>query len=424
MMRRREFLCLLASASAATAGAALAGPLRPRLSFAQSSRGKTLIVVFQRGGCDGLNTVIPYGESRYYALRPSLAVAAPNPANPAAALPLSGFGAPTGLFGLHPALAPLLPIWQAGQLAVLPATHYPNASRSHFEGQEIVESARKPSTLDGWLNRHLVSLPRPAPLRAACLGSELAHALRGPLVVSAFDDLADFRLGFAPEQEDALLADLSRVYSQAPDDPRAYRLLIIEHGRAVVNDLTLLSGIDSAAYVPANGAQYPSTAFGGQMRQVAQLIKEDLGLEVAALSLGGWDTHFNQGAGAADGWQARRHADLAGGIAALFTDLGPRRMEDVVVLTMTEFGRTAEENGSAGTDHGHAAAWFVAGGRVRGGIYGLWPGLAGENLVNGRYLAHSVDFRDLLGDLLLNHLGNTGLAAVLPGHTYRPVGVI
>jgi uncharacterized protein (DUF1501 family) len=211
MMRRRDFLRLLASASATTAGFAVAGPLRPRLAFAQTSPGKTLIVVFQRGGCDGLNTVVPYGDANYYALRPQLAVAPPNAGNPAAALALTGFGAPSGLFGLHPSLAPLLPIWQAGQLAVLPATHYPNASQSHFDGQDIIESAATPRVLDGWLNRHLVSVPRPAALRAAGFGTELPYALRGQLVVSSFDDLANFRLALPPAQEDALLADLSRV---------------------------------------------------------------------------------------------------------------------------------------------------------------------------------------------------------------------
>jgi uncharacterized protein (DUF1501 family) len=424
MIRRREFLRLLASAAATTGSFAAAGPLRPRLGFAQTSNGKTLIVVFQRGGCDGLNTVVPYGDSNYYALRPQLAVAPPDAGNPAAALALTGFSAPSGLFGLHPALAPLLPLWQAGQLAVLPATHYPNASQSHFDGQDLVESAAVPSTIDGWLNRHLVSLPRPAALRAVGFGTALPHALRGQLVVSIFDDLANFQLSLSPAQEGALLADLSQVYSQAPDSSRAYQSLVLEHGRAVVNDLSILSGIDITTYAPEHGAQYPSSTFGRQMRHVAQLIKADVGLEIAALGLGGWDTHSNQGGGAASGAQARRHADLAGGIAALLTDLGPSPVSDVVVLTMTEFGRTPAENGSGGTDHGNAAAWFVAGGHVHGGVYGQWPGLAPAQLARGRYLDHRVDFRNVLGDVLINHLGNTNLAAVLPGHAYQPVGVV
>lgn len=366
-IHRREFLRLLVSAAASTAAVGLSNPLRPRFAFAQSGSGKTLVVIFQRGGNDGLNTVVPFGDPSYYTLRPRIAVPRPNASDPTAALALNGFGAPSNFFGLHPGLAPLLPIWNAGQLAVLPATHYPNATQSHFDGQESIESGTDGPTLDGWLNRHLITLPRPAALRAVGFGDELPHALRGSLVVSSFNDMANFNTGLPAAQEAALLADLSRVYSQNPDNAKAYRALVHEHGRAVVNDLALLSGIDTAGYQPANGAVYPNSFFGRQMRQVAQLIKSGLGLEIAAVSIGGWDTHNGQGGGESTGAQARRHQDFAGGIAALRTDLGSTAMRDVAVLTMTEFGRTAADNGSGGTDHGHAAAWFVAGGSVRGG---------------------------------------------------------
>lgn len=423
MMKRREFLRFLASAGAGAAAFAVTNPLRPRLAFAQTGGGRVLVVIFQRGGCDGLNTVVPYGDPDYYALRPTIAVPPPDAADPTAALALSGFGAPAGLFGLHPGLAPLLRIWNDGRLAVLPATHYPNASQSHFDGQENIESAHDPGTVDGWLNRHLVSLPRPAALRAVSFGDELAHALRGDLVVSSFNDIASFRLGLTADQEQALLTDLSRVYSQASDNGKAYRGLVLGTGRAVVNDLAVLSGIDPAGYQPAGGAAYPNSTYGRQLRQIAQLIKSDVGLEVAALSTGGWDTHSNQGAGESGGQQARRHQDFAAGIAALYVDLGAR-IADVTILTMTEFGRTSAENGSAGTDHGNASSWFVAGGDVRGGIYGAWPGLAGDELSRGRYLAHTVDYRDVLGDVLTRHLGSTDLARILPGHAYQPVGLI
>jgi len=423
MIKRRDFLRTLAAAGASTAAFAFSNPLRPRMAFAQTSSGKTLLVVFQRGGCDGVNTVIPYGDPAYYSLRPTIAVPPPNAANPAAALALSGFGAPSGLFGLHPGLSPLLRIWSDGRLAVLPATHYPNGSQSHFDGQENLESGADSATVDGWLNRHLVTLPRPAALRAVGFGDELPHALRGAQVVSAFNDIANFRLGLAADQEQALLTDLTRVYSQATNDGRAYRALVLAHGRAVVNDLAVLSGIDTATYQPANGAAYPNSSYGRQLRQIAQLIKEDVGLEVASLSTGGWDTHSNQGAGEAAGQQARRHQDFAAGIAALYTDLGTR-MADVTIVTMTEFGRSSAENGSMGTDHGHAAAWFVAGGAVRGGVYGAWPGLADAQLLRGRYLDHSIDFRDVMGDVLTAHLGNSNVATVLPGHTYRPIGIV
>jgi uncharacterized protein (DUF1501 family) len=424
MIKRRDFLRMLATAGASTAAFAFTNPLRPRMAFAQVTGGKTLLVVFQRGGCDGVNTVIPFGDPSYYTLRPTIAVPPPNASNPAAALALNGFGAPNNFFGLHPGLAPLMRLWNDGRLAVLPATHYPNGSQSHFDGQENLESGANHAELDGWLNRHLVSLPRPAALRAVGFGDELPHALRGPLTVSAFNDIASFGLGMPGDQEQALLTDLNRVYSQAADDGKAYRSLVLGHGRAVVNDLAVLSDINTATYVPANGAAYPNSTFGRQMRQIAQLIKEDVGLEVASLSIGGWDTHSNQGAGEANGQQARRHQDFAAGIAALYVDLGPR-IADVTIVTMTEFGRTSAENGSLGTDHGHASAWFVAGGDVRGGIYGTWPGLGANNLLRGRYLNHSVDFRNVMGDLVANHLGNpASIANVLPGHSYTPVGLI
>lgn len=423
-MKRRDFLQLLVSASATTAAAALANPLRPRFAFAQTGSGKTLVVIFQRGGNDGLNTVVPFGDGNYYALRPRIAVPPPNPNDPTAALALNGFGAPNNFFGLHPGLAPLLPIWNAGQLAVVPATQYPNATQSHFDGQATIESGTDSPTLDGWLNRHLITLPRPAALRAAAFDSALPHALRGAAVVSAFNDLASFTTGLPADQDQALLTDFSRIVSQSPDTSKAYRALVNETGRAMVNDLTVLSGIDPTSYSPANGAVYPNSTYGQQLRQVAQLIKSGLGLEVAALSIGGWDTHNNQGGGESTGQQARRHQDFAAGIAALWTDLGPAAMVNVTILTMTEFGRTAAENGSSGTDHGHAASWFVAGGRVHGGIYGSWPGLAAQSLVHGRYLDHSVDFRNVMGDVLVHHLGNPDVADVLPGFSYQPVGVI
>jgi uncharacterized protein (DUF1501 family) len=416
-MDRRQFIRQLATVSAGTMAFASLDPLRPRLRIAEAAGGKTLIVIFQRGGCDGVNTVIPYGDAAYAGLRPTIRVPAPNAADPRAALDLDGY------FGLHPGLAGLLPIWQAGDLAVLPACHYPDASQSHFDGQQFIESGAPLSTLDGWLNRHLVSLPRPAALRAAGFGSELPHALRGQQTVSSFNDIAEFSTELPTDTETALLSDLTRVYNQTPDSARAYRDLVYGSGRVMVNDLSVLSVIDVGSYVPANGAVYPATTLGRQLRQVAQLIKQDLGLEVAALGIGGWDTHADQGNGDPAAQQARRHQDFGGSIGAFYADLGPL-MADVVVLTMTEFGRTARENGSRGTDHGHAAAWFVAGGSVTGGVYGTWPGLGASQLLYGRYLDHSVDFRDVMGEVLTRHLGSTDLATILPGHTFAPVGFL
>jgi uncharacterized protein (DUF1501 family) len=416
-MDRREFLRHLTTAAVGTAGVLYGNPFRPRLRFARAATGKTVVVIFQRGGCDGLNTVVPYGDAAYYTLRSDIAIPPPNPANATAAIDLDGF------FGLHPGLAALAPLYRAGHLAVLPAVQYPNASQSHFDGQFNIETAAPDRGFDGWLNRHITTLPQAAALRAVGFGSELPDSLRGQAIVSTFNDIASFTLGLPESDEQALLTDLGRVYSQSPDNTKAYRTLVQEHGRVMVNDLAVLSGIDPNTYVPANGAVYPNTGYGRQLKQIAQLIKSGLGLEIAALSIGGWDTHSDQGGGEATGQQARRHQEFANGISALYTDMGTQ-MADVVVMTMTEFGRTAADNGSRGTDHGHASAWFVAGGSVNGGVYGGWPGLAPNQLLSGRYLDHSLDFRDIMGEVLTRHMGSTNLAALLPGYTARPVGFL
>jgi uncharacterized protein (DUF1501 family) len=205
----------------------------------------------------------------------------------------------------------------------------------------------------------------------------------------------------------------------------------METGRVMVNDVSALAPILSQAYTPANGAVYPNSTFGRQLRQTAQLIKAGLGLEIVALGLGGWDTHSDQGAGTGD--MAGRLTDFAGTLAAFYRDMGTA-MGDVVVLTMSEFGRTSVENGSVGTDHAHATTWLAMGGPVLGGqVYphqggnasALYPGaLRGLRDVEGRYLNHSVDFRNVMGEILIQHLGATNLSTILPGHTVQPVGFL
>ncbi|MEM7255710.1 MAG: DUF1501 domain-containing protein, partial [Pseudomonadota bacterium] len=376
---------------------------------------KTLVVVFQRGGCDGLNTVIPYGDGDYYSLRPSIGVPAPSGAA-GSAIDLNGF------FGLHPALGALKPVYDAGDLAVLPATHYPGATRSHFDGQNNIEGAGEDIDF-GWLNRYLEQTAGTG-LRAVGIGGSLPRALKGNEVVSVFSNIGNFSLGLPPDEEQFILERISAVYGQTADPSKRYRELLHTVGRTVVNDLALIEGIqDPNQYQPANGAVYPDSTFGRQLRETAQLIKEGLGLEVASLGIGGWDTHDNQGG--AQGRQATRHGDFASGLAAFYTDLGSQ-MNDVLVLTMTEFGRTAAENGSFGTDHGHAATWLALGRSLNGGVFGTWPGLQEAQLVNGRYLNHSIDFRDVYAEIMQNHMGASAgaLSAIIPGYTPQPVGLV
>ena len=412
-MRRRNFIRHLLTVPLAASAFVYGNPFQPGLRIARAATGKTVVVVFQRGGCDGLNTVVPYRDSEYYKLRPNIAIPKPGRGS-GSALNLDGF------FGLHPSLAPLHKIYQRGDMAVLPAVHYRKASRSHFSGQNYIESGvTSNGRSTGWLNRHLISYPQSGNIRAVSFGN-LSHALTGHARVSTFDDVNDF-LDNGP-QSGNLLDSLRRVFNQGVNSNETNRRLLHKHGRFMLDSLDDINNVFTKNYVPAKGAVYPVSDYGRQMMQVAQLIKTGIGLEAATVSLGGWDTHAQQGG--ATGRQADVHAEFAAGIAALYKDLGSGFMSDVVILTMTEFGRTAQQNASGGTDHGHASSWFVIGNTLSGGVYGDWPGLQASSLRDGRYLDHSIDYRDVLSEIVLYHLGNSNLNAVLPNHAYQSVGFL
>lgn len=406
-MHRRDFLRYMYAAPIAAATFVYGNTFQSIIGLAQETSAKILVVIFQRGGCDGLNMIVPHGEDEYYNLRPDIAIAPPGSAQ--GALDLDGF------FGMHPALSPLYDIYQQGTVAILPAVHYANASRSHFDSQAYIESGIPMRLPDGWLNRYLATTQNAAAVRAIGFGATTAHALRGKVPVSTISDLSTFVLS-----DKELLANLESVYSQSSGPGGSYRSMLLEEGRVMLDNLNRLSQIDTENYVPANGAEYPASTFGRQLRQTAQLIKEGVGLEIATIDNNGWDTHNNQGG--AEGSQAERHTDFAGGIAALHTDLGLSLMNDVLILTMTDFGRTPKMNASLGTDHGNASAWLVIGNNVKGGIYGKWPGLQEENLYLQRYLAHNIEFSNVLGEVIARHFKNaSSIPTVLPGHDYQPV---
>ncbi len=411
-MQRRDFLKLMLSSSVAGSAWLLDGTGQFHEAKAALAP-KTVLVLFQRGGCDGLNVVVPYAEDAYYRLRPTIAVARPGQIG--GALDLNGF------FGLHPAMAALHRLYQQQQVAVFPAVHYPNASLSHFDSQHFIESGAPRKDLEGWLNRYLATAAPVGGMRGVGFGNELAQTLRGQVAVSSLRDLAGFDLGLTDAAETRLSSRLGQVYAQHPEDNNPYAALLHQTGRTLLRDLDVTRSIDPTSYRPANGAVYPANLFGSQLRQSAQLVKSGVGLEVAMIDLGGWDTHNGQGG--AEGHQASLLQALSDGIGAFCQDLGAQ-MQDVLILTMTEFGRTAEENGSGGTDHGNASAWFAVGGGVRGGVYGTWPGLGSSNLYLGRYLAHSVDYRDIFAEVLGGHLHSTALAQVLPGYTPRSLGFL
>ncbi|MEX2272537.1 MAG: DUF1501 domain-containing protein [Vicinamibacterales bacterium] len=364
-----------------------------------TNRLKTLVVIFQRGGADGLNIVVPFGDSAYYDYRPTIGVAAPGKGGGALDL--------DGQFGLNPALQPLLPLYKKGQFGIINAVGSPDTGgRSHFQAQDFMESAApgNKTISTGWLNRYLQAVPDPdrKPLRATAIGETLPKALRGPASAMTLGSMSGFGVQGAELYES--------MYSQ---DSNA---LLTGTAREMFEAIRQLKSARPEQYAPAKGVNYGGGnnpgALGNALMQVAQLIKANVGLQVAFVDVsGGWDTHASQ--------NERLPGLLRGfgqALAAFHQDLGDR-MDDVVVLTMSEFGRTARENGNGGTDHGHANFMFVSGGAVKGGrILGKWPGLAGEQLNENRDLALTTDFRDVLAELLVGHLGCEKPDAIFPGY--------
>ncbi len=378
-----------------------------------TGRRKTLIVIFQRGAMDSLNAVIPYGESAYYDLRPSLAVPRPKndrqPNNPSA-IDLDGF------FALSPALSAFKPIYDAGQLAIVHAVGSPDTTRSHFDAQDYMEAGTPgiKSTSDGWLNRYLQSRPdkTASPFRAVAMGPNLPRTLQGKAPSIAMNNINDFGIrGGGGQSAAALQGGFEAMYEQSVNEA------LRGTGHETFEAVKMLKRINPTQYKPAAEANYPRGRFGESLKQIAQLIKSDIGLEVAFTDIGGWDTHANEGAG--QGQLANRLTEFSNSIAALYSDLKDRA-GDVVILTMTEFGRTAKENGNRGTDHGHASCMFVLGGNVNGGkVLGKWPGLQSNQLYEGRDLALTTDFRDVFSEIAMRHLGATNLNTVFPGYQLK-----
>ena len=403
MINRRFFL--KSSGLAVVSTGMLPGFLRRAAAVTGSQRKKVLVVVFQRGAMDGLNAVVPYSDDRYYEFRPTLAI--PRPATgDEGVLDLDG------QFGFHPALAPLKHFWDERSLAVIHAAGSPDATRSHFDAQDFMESATPgdKGTRDGWLSRYLTAHDRAdaTPLRSLSIGPKLPRSLQGSAGAVAINQLSEFSmLRQSPVLEDAFRS----MYGHVGGDEKTPRL-ISNASDDTFAALELVNGIDASSYRPANGARYPRAELGGALRQVARMVKADVGVEVAFTEMGGWDTHAGQA--------PRLNALLrqfGESLAAFATDLGSR-MQDVVVLTMSEFGRTAQENGNRGTDHGHANAMFALGGNVKGGkVYSEWPGLGKNQLFESQDLALTTDFRDVFAEVLARHMQADNLSPVFPNFT-------
>lgn len=366
---------------------------------------KILITIFQRGAVDGLNMVVPYGEDNYYELRRSIAIQSPNRAD--GAINLDGY------FGLHPSLKPLEAFWKNKQLAVIHSVGSPNNTRSHFDAQDYMESGTPgvKSTRDGWLNRVLQTnkSDKDSPFRAVSMTTQIPRSLIGRAPTVAMTDLADFSIK-AGAYTQSVAGGFEGIWQENSKDGLG------ETGKETFEAVNFLKQANPAQFKPENGAIYPNTPFGRSLRQIAQLVKADVGLEIAFTDTPGlnWDTHANQGG--ARGQLANLLRDFGAGLAALAADLG-QRMDDVVILTMSEFGRTARQNGTNGTDHGHGNAMLVLGNSVKGGkVYGDWKGLKPDQLNEGRDLAVTTDFRDVFAEVSIKHLGNKNLDKIFPGY--------
>ena len=367
---------------------------------------KKLVVLFQRGAADGLNIVVPYAEKNYYAMRPSIAIGQQQ------VLDLDGF------FGLHPAMSPLKPLYDGGYLAIVHAAGSPDTTRSHFDAQDYMESGTPgiKVTQDGWLNRALQAEAlrgaKPSAFRAVALGTQVPRTLQGRIPAIAVNNLADFSVGGKGPTTSPVSNAFQAMYDQSSD------AVLHGTGQETFEAVRMLKAADPAHYQPAAGVVYPNTPFGNSLKQIAQLMKANLGVEAAFSDIGGWDTHQNQGG--VDGQLANRLKEFSETIAAFWKDMGTDA-ENITIVTMSEFGRTARQNGTGGTDHGHANVMFVLGGGVKGGkVYGKWPGLANEQLNEGRDLTVTTDFRRVLGEAAYKTLGARNLNVVFPGSQVQP----
>jgi uncharacterized protein (DUF1501 family) len=372
---------------------------------------KQLVVLFQRGAADGLNIVVPFGEANYYRMRPTIAIPQPRSGGADAAVDLDGF------FGLHPSLAPLEPLFHKNQLAIVHAVGSPDPTRSHFDAQDFMESGTPglKATEDGWLNRAIETIPEEhaSPFRAVAMGPNLPRMLRGSASAIALPDVKQFKvIAQSPGAGQMAEGSFEAMYSQTVD--QALR----GTGTETFEAIDLLRKADPSKYKPENGADYPNSRLGQSLQQVGQLIKSNIGVEILFVDCGGWDNHVNEGG--VQGQLSNLLRDLGQGLAAFHRDMDDR-MQDIVFVTMSEFGRTAKENGNRGTDHGHANCMFVMGGDLKGGrVYGKWPGLADHQLNEGRDLALTTDFRSVLGEILTKHVGVPDLAPVFPGFDNDP----
>ncbi|NIA13847.1 MAG: DUF1501 domain-containing protein [Nitrospiraceae bacterium] len=412
-LSRRQFL----ASGMALAAAASTPAWLPRVAYAAiGGAGRdALVSIYLRGACDGLSLCPPHAEDAYYAARDTLAIPRPGSGQPGAAIDLDGF------FGFAPAMRPLLDAYEAGHLLVVHACGPHDESRSHFDAQHFMEvgKPRDPDLITGWLGRHLLTIdplvPEPL-LRSIGIGVGLQQTLAGAPNTLPIADPADFRLLGAESSADDRLAALLRMYAATEDPLRT----AAENTQKTIE---LLDSLNLDAYTPANGAVYPESDFGAALKSTAGLLKAEVGIEAIAIDRGDWDTHEEQGP--IDGWMADSMGDLAGGLGAFYADVVAGGQHNVTVVVMSEFGRVVMENASRGTDHGHGTIMMVLGGAIAGGrVLADWPGLAPEDLFQGQDLDVTINYRDILAEVLRKRLDSAALEVVFPDYTPTEHGVV
>jgi uncharacterized protein (DUF1501 family) len=412
-LTRRRFL---ASSGAAVAAAAVAPAWMPRVAFAQSGFSRDVIVcVYLRGGADGLSMCVPYGDAGYYAARPTLKIDPPGAASGNGAIDLNGF------FGFAPAMAPLVPVYQGGHLLVVQATGSDDPTRSHFDAQKFMEVGKPADStiFTGWLGRHIASVaPRDpnAPFRAIGVGFQLQQSLRGGPGAVPVPDMANFTLRGSTGTRTARLALLTEIHRYQNEVFRAA-------AAGTQATIDALGAINAGAYAPPSGSYaYPAIStnarglFSRAMQQTAALIRAEIGVEAVAIDLDGWDLH--SALGPITGSMANLMAAIAGTLRAFYEDVIIRGGKSVTVVLMSEFGRRVAENGSMGVDHGHGNVFFAMGRNIVGGrVLANWPGLGAGQLYQNLDLKVTIDYRDLLAEIVQKRLGNPNTGQVFPSYT-------
>jgi len=418
-LSRRQFI----TASAGLSAAALFPAWLPNIVMSNhyASDRDIIVSVFMRGGADGLSIAVPFADPNYYTSRSSIAIPRPDSSAATKGINLDGFFMfPQAMAGNAAGTGGLMPAFTATDLLIVQATGQLNNSRSHFDAQRYMEVGKPvdPNLVTGWLGRHLASMPplkSDSLLRGIGLSSGLQKTLVGGPKTLPIADPSNFTIGGSTTTQPQRIAFLQGDYAGA-DEPL--------HSAALdaTNTVALLKAVNFTGYAPANGAVYPNSSFGRALRSVAVLIKNDIGIEAAQVDIGGWDTHSGQDPIAGSMFNTMR--DFSNSLGAFYADVVATGL-NVTVVAVSEFGRNVRENGSQGTDHGRGTVMFAMGKGIAGGrvLTKNWPGLARENLDSGQDLKVTVDYRDILSEIVQNRLGNPNLGCVFPSWTPTTLGV-